>query len=114
MKSDAEKLTIAKKNYVGFLKNIEDKLDSPKTIQKYESFVFLENGTSVSDFYWTDNEITPTAVYRWLKGYRRQNIPRNKWAVVATISKDLYDKLYGMIKDPSNPLIIRDVEIRYY
>ena len=109
---DEEKKRIAKHNYDRFLtkfqsENIEI---APKQIVAY---VTLNDGTVLDDYYWTDNEVTPTRVYRWLmENYNKHSVQRDKWAKKAVLPKRLFVELLDHLRlEETDSFMMDDVMI---
>lgn len=89
--NETDKTKLAKKNYDTFLKKLnvaEKQLDT--TVKVY---VTTKSGKTVEDFYWSDHDISPTAVYKWLM--LRNHKQKNK-IIAAKFPKTLYQRLSDM------------------
>lgn len=92
MLSDNEKTALAKKNYQDFLDRMSKKLldtNLPLNARRL-AFVFPVNGKMFEDHRWTDENVTPTAFYRWIHSY---NQPIEK----IILDDKVFNDLVGMV-----------------
>lgn len=107
MLTDEEKLQTAKERYKRFMDKftgVEDRTPD----QQYRAYVFHNNGTVTEDFYWYDHQITPTALYRWIRNYNTARKARAMWINKIVIEDEMYNYLSAMVDQKEN-IIIRDV-----
>lgn len=109
MLTDEEKTKIAKERYQRFLVKInaiEEPIDP-----KYISYIIHNDGSTTEDFYWYNNPITPTAVFRWIRSYNQARIARTKWTKKIVLEDEMYHKLKSMLIHNDETLIIHNVLI---
>lgn len=110
MISEQEKTDKAKKSYEHFWQRLSEKQDD-ETNQLLPCYKTLTNGKVVQDYYWSDHEITPTALLRWINKHNNTTKKRTEWIKEIMLHPNSYDKLIDMYANFTEPLIVDDVLI---
>lgn len=111
--NEEEKLQKAKQSYEEFLEKMSKKVEEEQQDEFLVSYVMKRNNDIVEDYYWSNEDITPTKLYRWILKYNGQHVSREEWAASVRIPKELYDTVLEMldIEEDTGVLEMDDVLI---
>ena len=106
---DKNKLAKAKDNYTRFLERV-NKVVLDEDNELVSVIIRYRDGSTDMDYYWSDNELTPTAIQKWIKtNYNRHTTPRTKWLSEVLLEDKEYKQLSSMVS--GDEIIIDDVKI---
>lgn len=107
---DKEKYELAKKRYEEFIQKMTSTIKEEDN-ELLAAYVTTTEGVTKQDFYWTDHEISPTALLRWINAYNNTTKKRTEWITEARLEPTTYNKLLPMYQDLQEPLIINKVTV---
>lgn len=97
MLSDEEKKVIAMNNLSRFYDRMQVLCKDDSEKELVAVYVFKKNGRCIEDFYWSDEELTPSGFYRWLVSYNNGGTSDDDWIERVNIPEHLFNQLTELL-----------------